>query len=176
MVLTNGPAKFRQIPTIPTDLQQVQETAMRALAKLDKVDFPALVSSMTGAASSIHDLASSESVKQTIVALRETALNLNKTAITLQATVANVNSKIDPLVSSLQKTSDHANMTLAAATGTLTDLQSTIRPGSPFSYQLNETVEEMGDASRSIRELADFLERDPSAVVRGKYAPANEDE
>src|SRR5437899_5737823 len=45
-----GSGRYPEIPTIPTDLEQVQETAMRALARLDKVDFGALINSITGPA------------------------------------------------------------------------------------------------------------------------------
>ncbi|HEY6395639.1 MAG TPA: MlaD family protein [Candidatus Binataceae bacterium] len=165
-------ASIAEIPTTPTDIQQIQETAMRAMARLDKIDFEKLIQSITNAASSIHELASSPSLKDTITTLKLTAGNMNKAVVAIQGAVANANSKIDPLVTSLKKASDAADVTLRQTSATMADLQMTIQPGSPFSYQLNDTVQELGDASRSIRELADYLERNPSAIVRGKYVGA----
>ena len=41
-------------------------------------------------------------------------------------------------------------------------------PASPITYQLNKTLEDISGAARSTRELADFLQRNPSAIIRGR--------
>jgi paraquat-inducible protein B len=167
--LAPGPAAYTEIPTIPTDLQQIQEAAMRALARLDKIDFEALIQSITKAAASIDNLAGSPQLRDAIVALKDTATDLGTAVVTIQNTVANANSKIDPLIASLKQTSKTADKTLTQTTATMASLQMAVQPGSPLAYQLTNTIDELGSASRAIRELADYLQRNPSALVRGKY-------
>ncbi len=170
LMLVSGTARYPEIPTIPTSFEQVQEGAMKAIAKLNEMDFPALVKSMTEATTSINNLAGDPSLKQAISSLKDTAANLNKAVISIHATIENANQKIDPLVASLRKTSTEAQITLGQAQSTLGDLRTDLAPGSPLNYQLITALEDLSDASRSIRDLADYLQRNPSAVVRGKYA------
>ena len=59
-------------------------------------------------------------------------------------------------------------MTLAQAQATLANLQATFDPEAPLAYQLNETLIELSKSARSMRELTDYLERNPSSIVRGK--------
>jgi paraquat-inducible protein B len=49
----------------------------------------------------------------------------------------------------------------------------TLDPASPITYQLNKALEEISGAARSTHELADFLERNPSAVIRGRAVSQN---
>jgi paraquat-inducible protein B len=39
---------------------------------------------------------------------------------------------------------------------------------SPMARDLQETLRELSDAARSLRVLADYLERHPEALLRGK--------
>lgn len=41
--------------------------------------------------------------------------------------------------------------------------------GSPMTHKLDVTLGELADASRSIHDLADYLQRNPGALIRGKY-------
>jgi paraquat-inducible protein B len=38
----------------------------------------------------------------------------------------------------------------------------------PFGYQLKQTLQELGGAARSLRALADYLERNPESLLVGK--------
>jgi hypothetical protein len=40
-----------------------------------------------------------------------------------------------------------------------------------MTHKLDATLTELTDASRSIHDLADYLQRNPSVLIRGKYAP-----
>lgn len=173
MQIIPGSGEYPEIPTIPTDLEQVQETAMRALAKLDKVDFEALINSITGAAKAADRLMSSPDLKSTMVSLRDTAAHLNEVVIAVQQQLATLNAKTDPLIASMKKTSDDADATLLQAKATMGDLQTTIAPDSTLRYRLDSTLDNMSQASSAIRQLADFLNRNPSALVRGRYVPDN---
>lgn len=173
LALVPGTGKYPEIPTIPTDLEQVQETAMRALAKLDKVDFEALIKSITGAASSADRLLSSPDLKAAVFSLKETAVHLNEAVIEIKQQVAMFDDRTDPLIASMKKTSDDADATVLQAKATMADLQGAITPDSALRYRLDTTLDNMSEASSAIRQLADYLNRNPSALVRGRYVPEN---
>jgi len=169
LAIEPGSGPYREIPTIPTDLEAVQEQATKALAKLEQIDFQALVISITTAANSINSIATSASLKATLESLKDTTANLNTTIISVRAAVNNLNTKIDPLVASLHQNSDEVNSTLKQTRAALVDLQSAIDPESPLAIHLNAALDQLTDTTRSIGEFADYLQRNPGALVRGKY-------
>jgi paraquat-inducible protein B len=143
------------------------------LAKLDKIDFDALVKSMTDVANSANQLLSSPDLKATVTSLKNTAENLNKTVVTFRRELGTFSAKTDPLIASLKKTSDDADVVLAQTKATMVDVQSAIAPDSALRYRVDTALDNLSEASSAIRQLADYLQRNPSAVVRGKYVPDN---
>jgi paraquat-inducible protein B len=61
--------------------------------------------------------------------------------------------------------------TLEKAQGTLASIDDMTAPGSPIRHELVNALKELGAAARSIRVLADYLERHPEALVQGKGGP-----
>jgi paraquat-inducible protein B len=60
------------------------------------------------------------------------------------------------------------DQTLVQASGTLKSVESLVAEDSPISQELQESLRELSDAARSLRVLADYLERHPEALLRGK--------
>jgi paraquat-inducible protein B len=105
----------------------------------------------------------------------------------LQATEATVENIIDKLNKvpfqeigvNLQKAIAQLNETLLAAQGTLTSAHTTMNnanlltePNSAQVQQIGTTLQEVSRAARSVRVLADYLERHPDALIRGKSREA----
>jgi paraquat-inducible protein B len=169
LVLEPGSSPYREIPTIPTDLEDIQEKAMLAIAKIDKIDFNALVVALTDAADSIKSITSSPSMRATLDSVRETSANLNKTVVTMKTVLDSVNSKVGPLMSNLEQTSRETNLTLQQTRATLVELQANLDSSSPMAVHLNDALEEMATASRQMGELSAYLHRNPGSLVRGRY-------
>jgi paraquat-inducible protein B len=104
----------------------------------------------------------------------------------LEASLGNIIKKIDAMPlkgigDDLQTTINELNRTLAGARGTLTNtdklLSSADRilsPDSVLDVQLGSMLQEVGGAARAIRLLADYLERHPEALIRGKTGEAKQ--
>jgi paraquat-inducible protein B len=110
---------------------------------------------------------------------------------TLEASVTNIIKKIDKLpleqigddlrkdLANLDLTLDAARGTLTTANGTLDSATTTlgnannfVEPNSPQGQQLDNMLQEISRAARSVRVLADYLERHPEALIRGKTGEA----
>jgi len=101
-----------------------------------------------------------------------------------EATVEEIIKKIDKLPlneigNNLRKVTADLDLTLISARGTLTTAQGTLDntnhltgPNSAQILQLESTLREVSDAARSVRVLADYLERHPEAILRGKKGEA----
>jgi paraquat-inducible protein B len=170
LVLEPG-GRYLEVPTVPTTMEAVQGQVTEALTKLQQIDFKALAASITDAANSIRELASSPSLKATIASLQETTANLNKTVIAIRSTFNNVNGQIGPLGASLQKNSAEINATLAQTRNALVDLRAALDPDSPLAVHLNETLDQLTETTRSLGDFTEYLQRNPSAIIRGKYVP-----
>jgi phospholipid/cholesterol/gamma-HCH transport system substrate-binding protein len=159
---------YREIPTVPTSLQQLQEAAMRALSRLDNVDFAALINSLTDAAKATRSFVGSQELKETIVQMKDTVASLKKTADSIGKASDHLDAHLDPMIESLRKTSDQATLTLASAKATLADIDGALDPSSPIGYKLLRTLDNLSEASKAVSTLADYLHRNPSALVRGR--------
>ena len=160
---------YPEIPTVPTPLEQAQTAIIRIMAALEKVDFEALTKSLTQTSNSINALVASHQVRETIASLDQAAVSLNGTAQSIKKTSDDLNKQVGPAAEDLRKTTASARATLQQAEQTLVAVRSVLGPGSPVDYQLTETLEQTSDAARSLRQLTDYLQRDPSSVIRGRY-------
>jgi len=96
---------------------------------------------------------------------------------TMEASVEHIINKLDRLpmneiAQSVQKTMGDLDLTLMSARGTLDSANTLVGPNSPQGQQLDSTLEEVRRAARSIRVLADYLDRHPEALIRGKKGEA----
>lgn len=86
------------------------------------------------------------------------ANNLDDNLTELRKSLKQVNSTTLP---SVQNTLQDLSKTLQSASSTLAE-------GSPQREQLSGTLDELGRASRSLRELSDYLTRHPESLLRGR--------
>jgi len=87
--------------------------------------------------------------------------------------VAKLDAHADPLLTSLQKTSDTAGATLERAQGTLAGVDATLGQDSALGSELGRALIEVREAARALGSLADYLERNPDALVYGRRPVRN---
>jgi paraquat-inducible protein B len=162
---------YREIPTVQTDLAQLQERLTQVLEKFDKIDFQALVVSITDAANSIKTLTGSPELKATLESLKGTVANLNQAVISARALLNNANAKVGPLIADIRESSDEANKTMKETRAALVSLQQTLDPDAPLAVHLNRTLDSLDETSQSLGEFTDYLQRNPSVLIRGRYVP-----
>src|SRR5216684_5531753 len=97
-----------------------------------------------------------------------------------EASINNIIKKLDKMPSqqigdNLQKALGDLDLTLVSARGTLVAAQGTLgnttnltSANSAQVQQLDSTLQEVSGAARTVRVLADYLERHPEALIRGK--------
>jgi paraquat-inducible protein B len=68
----------------------------------------------------------------------------------------------------LQETVNTARVTLESAHDTMKNVNGILSPNSPVGYELVKTLRELSEAARALRVLADYLERNPNAILFGK--------
>ena len=158
-----GPAgaSVSEIPTVPQTIEEATEVVKQILTRLGELDLKALVESATGTLDALRDLAGSEEARRALASLDETLLSLRELAKQLESTIG-------PLGKSLQTTAQETQRLEAQLGKTLGAVQQLVQPNSPLTLQLSTALQDVSAAARSLRQLADSLERNPGAIVRGR--------
>lgn len=168
--------RWWEIPTISTTLQDLEEA-------LGEIDFKDMADDFRRAMDGIATLATSPDLHASIGELKETLIAVKNLA-------RNVDSKVEPLATSLDQTlvdvragigdarklmatdiKDVANSAKAAldkASKTLASMENLADEGTQLRHEISAALIEVSAAARSVRVLADFIEQHPDAVLRGR--------
>lgn len=179
-----------EIPTIPSTTQRLAQT-------LQRLDLEGMQDSLKNTLTGVDQLVNSPDLKASIRALRETfeeareavkkvdakidplADNLDGTIREARKLVNNVDRQVDPLAKNVNTTvKDFGKLARAAdarvaALGTnldktLSAVRGVMSPDAPLIVELENTLKEISATARSFRQLADYLERHPEALIQGK--------
>ena len=199
-LIPGSPAEFRntypnrvEIPTVPSTLQEVQATLQQVYDKLSKLPLDDLIEDtrtlIKGANRLVNDPAITRAVAEASHAMTD-----------LQQVAGTLDSRIRPLIDSLETVSASADRTLRSAqqviTGTedrskqtfqetdamlqaarqalvqvdrtLKTANNAMQPGGQFNYDLINALNETASAARSLRDLADQLQRSPNSLLFGR--------
>ncbi len=128
-----------QIPTIPSELEEIARSLNSVLERLAKLPLEAVVEDTRKTLVSVQNLVNSPDVTQSLKSLRQTM--------------------------------EAADATMVQARATLAATENLVGPRSQARADLVELMKELKNAARSIRVLADYLERHPEALIHGKGGP-----
>jgi len=96
------------------------------------------------------------------------ASSLDETVKEVRGVVRNVDNRIGPLGAGIEGTIKSVEATLTVAQKAIEKIEGTVGEDSTMVYELNKTLEEIRALARSIRVLADHLDRHPESVLWGK--------
>jgi paraquat-inducible protein B len=175
-------SRYREIPTVPTELEQVQDELRKAFTKLAKVDFNAVTTAMIHAFEGIDRLTKSPALDASLRSLEKAMPKFDDAVVTIQRLAVALEKNTSDLSTDLQQTSaatrtalaeietavKQAGITMKEAEGALISARAAIDPESPVSYELIKSLREISGAARSLRLLAGYLERNPRALIFGK--------
>lgn len=97
------------------------------------------------------------------------AARVNGLADGLEATAADLGRLSRHLDAKVEPLSTTATAALRQADKALATVQGALAPGSDLRYGLDHLLAEVTGAARSLRNLADYLERHPEALIQGKH-------
>lgn len=136
-----------EFPTTASSFEQFSNSAKMIMDKLSKLPLYELTAELN----------------KTLQTLQQTS---NAATAMLQTSKTTLNTA-DKAMHGVAKTLTTADQTLSAAQQTL----NTFKPGSDTQYQLQQMLQELTRAAGSIRQMADILEQQPEALIRGKQEP-----
>jgi paraquat-inducible protein B len=168
LILRNIDKEYFEIPTIPS-------TPSKLTRALDKLDIEAIQTKLESALDGIGKFAKNPDLAASVRRLKETLGDARKL-------VKRVDHQVDPLANEARQTFKDIGTLARNLNGrvgevatslekTLTAARGVISPDSPLVVELEDTLKKISAMSQSIRELADYLEQHPEALIRGKKKP-----
>ncbi len=98
----------------------------------------------------------------------QTVGNLNQLMVTANTLMTVLAKDAPGLSADMRATLAEMRTTFKEASGTLRSLDATASPDGVLNAQMQDTLREVAAAARSLRVMADYLERHPEALLRGK--------
>lgn len=146
-------------PEIPASgavgIGQIGKQAGEVMAKIKALPLGKIGEDLRQTADKLRQIASSPKIEDSIAHLDSTLANIDKET-------AAARGQIGPLIASLRKAANEAQSAVGAADRMLA--QSAAPPG----RSLPAAIEELTRAARAVRELADYLDRHPEAIIKGR--------
>jgi paraquat-inducible protein B len=181
------PAKFHQlkkeykeIPTVPTKLEtlfeklasidftrltdQLNSFLARLNSSLAELNVAEINQGVTNLRVSLNQLVRSPDLTKSLASVHRTLDEYRRLSETARA-------RINPLANGADATLKEAQATLVELRQTFQSVRDLLAPQAPLRRDLAVMMDEMAEAARSVGTLADFLNRNPNALLSGRKAP-----
>ena len=180
--LVDEDSRYPEIPTIPSSLEQFTKT-------IENLPLEELATKLISAVEGIEEAVKSKEFKDSIASLnlaltdmRTLIRDIDRQVIPMSSElksaiadarrlIGNADAGIARMQEDIDRTAQAAQAAMSRAENAFGSIESTTTGESSLAYQLSETLEEISAAAESIRNLADYLERHPEALIRGKGRP-----
>jgi paraquat-inducible protein B len=164
----DGIAKLVQAPELKESIVNLNATLKDAQSLVRDVD--AQVKPLSGGLSeTIRDI--QKLVKNIDTQVASLGPNLNEAIGDGRKLIRNADGSIDSVKVSTLDMINTATEAIKEAEKVLAELRDQVKTESGFMYRTNEALREVEKSARSVRVLADYFERHPEALLRGKGEP-----
>jgi paraquat-inducible protein B len=135
--------------------------------RVDWDEHPPIFPTASGGLDEIQDSVGSIARKLDKVPFDQLSAQLSATMTTLQETLKSTGQLMRRVDDSV---APQVNATLKEAEDAMKNAKEALSQGAPLQNDLSSTLLELSHAARSVSALADYLERHPEALIRGKPA------
>jgi len=168
---------YKEIPTVPTDISrflrnlakvdvsEVTRTLQSVLtslqAKIDALGVEKLNEGMTNLLESLSSLVHSPQFTNTLASASGAFTELQSLSLELRE-------QVGPLAKDADDTLKKTALVLEEVKSGVEELSDSLAPEAPLQREAVAVLSDLGRAARSISELAEYLKRNPSALISGK--------
>jgi paraquat-inducible protein B len=179
-----GDPRYVVVPALPSAISAFQASASEILSKIKKVDFAglseelkALVAQTRKQVAGIDVRGVVEQWKKTGVAvealatspdIKRTFDNLNQTATELRGVMARLDAQVDPAGKELAATLAETRKAVQAFNDAADATRGFFKTNAGVGVEIGDSLGRLNEAVEAVRRLADFLERNPNALLTGK--------
>ncbi len=163
-----GDYEYPEVPTVPSSLAAVQ-TKLRELAdRFANVDLEAVFTGLRATLDGANVLLNDPELQQLSGNLNELVFDLERAVAAVDRLVETVDTTVGPMRAEVTAAVGRAEASMEEVDETLRTMQAVVHPEAPVVVGLVGTLRELELAARSLRRMAELIERDPSVLVRGR--------
>lgn len=154
----------QEIPTLPSSLDEITEDLAQLINRLRQINFEQLDQSMASVLAEAQRVLvgiQPEQLSKSILAMESAFSAIESTAHSFQIEEGSLETYLDDLTGQLKQT-------LSGLDQLLLDFKGFIEADSTLSVELSHTLREFGRSAQSVRRLAEYLERNPRALLSGR--------
>lgn len=183
-IIVQDSGEYLEVPSMPSTLAELGASASSVLAELATLDVRGISEALQGTLVTLEDrlsnidtavwnaniVAMTENLEKATAGLEIKPLldELRVTNETLGSLLSGASAAIDPVLGGYHALVLNGQDTLKAV-GRLTDnLNGLVEGREHLADRLDDTLLEMRESAKALRELVDYLERNPSALLTGK--------
>ncbi len=167
---------YAVLPTIHTTIDSLMLSVNEIMLKLSELPLGEIGHNLNELLAGANEITNSASLRNSIGNVEEFTLQLNDTLGEIRELVAGVDevvdnansivasTQIDQILSNVESASSKLEQTLGAVDRTVAGFQT----DSDAYQSLLRLMHELSAAARSLRQMADYLERHPEALLKGK--------
>jgi phospholipid/cholesterol/gamma-HCH transport system substrate-binding protein len=167
--------KYPELPTTPTALEKLGERFEAFSEKLAELPLDQMLEDVRQAISAVRELLQSEDLREAFAGARRSAqelepllLDARKGVADLRITLKRVDGETTQTGAELRRTLAEARARAEQLQGTLETVQATVRGGDDARVEATRALDELERALRALRNLADYIQTHPEAVIQGK--------
>jgi len=151
------------LPSVPGQFAAIMDSVNQVLAKVERMPFQQIGDSLSGTLAGVETLVRGPELKAALDSLQAALASAQDVMRQLDGAATPALRDLAPLVNNLQNTVAQANRLLGSVNRGYGD-------DSQFRRDLARLLEQLNGAARSLRGLADTLNRNPEALIRGRAA------
>lgn len=168
-----------EIPTIPTTIEQLADM-------LESIKFGEIADNLNHIIDGLDTIVGALDVEavqgellETLEAIENLAEllareagpvseNLNNTLVSVQQLSEHIDDRIEPVMGEINKAAQSADETFRTATRAAKNIDSMVDENAPLRAELLQTLRNLSGAARSLKDVAEYLERHPESLLKGK--------
>jgi len=157
-----------EMPTVPTDLERWEAKLERLSDAVAAMPLQEIAQSVLGTVEEARRLLKSSEVTSSLKNLDAALADARGLIRKADTLAANVNAQVGPLSADAQATIKSVQSALAEVPALAQDVRRVV---AALGYELGQTMLELRESVRALGSLADFLERNPDALIYGVRRP-----
>ena len=155
------------VPGTVGGFDDVASSAASILRKVDQLPIAQMGATVQHMLASLDGTVGGPELKQTLD-------TLNQTLGSVHTLVQNTDAGLEPMLHKLPQIASSLQDTATRADHLVGSVESGYGANSDFRRQMDRLLDQVTEASRAVRQLADFLDRHPEALIRGRTSQAGE--
>ncbi|OAI00819.1 MlaD family protein [Methylomonas methanica] len=171
-----------ELPSVPTTVDEIRNTADEIFNRVRQLPLEEITKNMADTLNSMHGLLESDDTKKSMAALAKSLqetqrlmsslndqigplmVNANSALTETRTTLQDFNKELLPVLKAAEQSLNAATKMMEGSQNALTAVETMAAPDA----QLGQTLVEMRNAARSLKDLTESLERRPESLIYGK--------